>query len=136
MDKKEKLEREVIGHALQYIYACNEYRYSKDNIYNSPKDYPKQLIRLFRSTDKLREVFNDTKRKKRAENFVVKTVIEYVKLMKQKSADSYIKEEITFSEAVHRAGLTLFEMEKYLVDKGFKSDYSIEDLEEEMSLLS
>ena len=47
----------------------------------------------------------------------------------------YNKREITFSEAVSRAGMTLFEFEEYLVDNGFKSDYSIEDLEEEMKLL-
>ena len=59
----------------------------------------------------------------------------YSELMKQKSVESYIREEITFSEAAHRAGLTLFEMEKYLVEKGFKSDYSLEDLEDEMKIL-
>ncbi len=59
----------------------------------------------------------------------------YVEFIKKKAAEEYIKGDITFSEAAHRAGVTLFEMEEYLVDKGFKSDYSIEDLEEEMRLL-
>ena len=30
------------------------------------------------------------------------------------------------------AGLTLWEMEKYLVEKGFKSSYSIDDVEKEL----
>ena len=54
-------------------------------------------------------------------------------LMKKKAMESYVKEEITFSEAAYRAGLTLIEMEKYLIENGVKSDYSIEDLEEEIS---
>ena len=35
----------------------------------------------------------------------------------------------------HKAGLTMWEMENYLVDQGFKSSYSIEDLEREMKML-
>ncbi|MBI4017244.1 MAG: UPF0175 family protein [Candidatus Aenigmarchaeota archaeon] len=47
----------------------------------------------------------------------------------------YAEGKITFSEAAHHSGLTLFDMEHYLVDKGFKSEYSIEDLENELALL-
>ena len=49
--------------------------------------------------------------------------------------EEYKKENITFSEAAHRAGLTLWEMERYLVEIGFKSSYSIEDFEREMKLI-
>jgi len=59
----------------------------------------------------------------------------YKELLKEKSAKSYIEGKITLSEAAHTASLTLFEMEQYLVEKGFKSDYSIEDLERELDLL-
>jgi len=45
---------------------------------------------------------------------------------------SYVKGIITFSEAAKQADLTLWEMEKYLVEQGFRSSYSIEDLEDEM----
>lgn len=40
------------------------------------------------------------------------------------------------SEAAHRAGITILDMQHFLVDKGFKSGYSIEDLERELDLLN
>ena len=52
----------------------------------------------------------------------------YLEFMKKKSAEEYIKGNITLSEAAFQASLTLWEMEKYLVENGFKSSYSIEDL--------
>ena len=55
--------------------------------------------------------------------------------MKKKAADKYIKGDITFSEAAYQAGISLWEMEKYLVETGFRSSYSIEDLEKEAKLL-
>ena len=42
---------------------------------------------------------------------------------------------VTLSEAAHRAGLTVWEMETYLVDRGYTSDYSVEDLERERARL-
>lgn len=54
---------------------------------------------------------------------------------KQNSAEDYIKGKITLSKAASDSGITIHEMEKFLVDNGYKSDYSIEDLEEEMRLL-
>ena len=59
----------------------------------------------------------------------------YLEFMKRKSAEEYVKGDITLSEAAHQANLTLWEMEKYLVANGFKSSYSIEDLEKEMKIL-
>lgn len=53
----------------------------------------------------------------------------------KKAAEDYLKGEITLSEAARKADLTLWEMEKYLVDNGFKSGYSVEDLEKELRLL-
>ncbi len=58
-----------------------------------------------------------------------------IEMLKEKAARLYIEGRITLSRAAHRAGLSIWEMEKYLVEKGFKSDYSIEDLEKEMKLL-
>lgn len=55
--------------------------------------------------------------------------------IRKKAAEDYVKGNITFSEAAHQAGLTLWEMEKYLIEQGFKSDYSIEDLEKELKIL-
>lgn len=53
----------------------------------------------------------------------------------KKAAEEYIQGNITFSEAANEANATLWEFEKYLVEHGFKSNYSIEDLEREMKLL-
>jgi len=60
----------------------------------------------------------------------------YFDLMKKKAYEKYVRGEITFSEAARMAGLTLWEMEKYLIEQGFKSDYSIEDLEKEINNLT
>ena len=65
--------------------------------------------------------------------FYIKTG--YNEMLKENSAMLYKSGKITLSEAARRAGLTLWEMEHYLVDSGFKSDYSIEDLQREMELL-
>jgi len=62
-------------------------------------------------------------------------ILGYQDFMKRRSAEEYLRGNITFSEAAHRAGLTLWEMEKYLVERGFRSGYSTEDLEREMRLL-
>ena len=59
----------------------------------------------------------------------------YLEFMKKKAAEEYVKGNITLSEAAHQAGLNLWEMEKYLVEQGFKSSYSMEDLEKEMEIL-
>jgi len=56
----------------------------------------------------------------------------YDELIKKKSAEDYISGRITLSEAANQSSSTLWEMEKYLIDKGYKSDYSIEDLELEL----
>ena len=62
-------------------------------------------------------------------------MIGYVDFMKKKAAEEFLKGDITLSEAAHKIGLTIWEMEKYLVEQGFKSSYSIEDLEREMKIL-
>ena len=51
------------------------------------------------------------------------------------AAKIYIAGEITLSEATHRTETTLWEMEKFLVENGFKSNYSIEDLQAELEKL-
>ena len=56
-------------------------------------------------------------------------------LSKRTAAEEYIKGKITLSQAAQQAGLTLFDMERYLVENGFKSAYSTEDLEKELQLL-
>lgn len=56
-------------------------------------------------------------------------------LLAKKAAEDYLKGKVTLSEAARKAELTLWEMEKYLVDNGFKSSYSVEDLEKELRLL-
>lgn len=52
-----------------------------------------------------------------------------------KAAEDYVKGRITLSEAAKKAELTIWEMEQYLVANGYKSGYSVEDLEKELLLL-
>ncbi len=59
----------------------------------------------------------------------------YSDFVKEKAAEKYLTGKITMSEAARQADLTMWEMEKYLVESGFKSSYSIEDLEKEVKLL-
>ena len=62
-------------------------------------------------------------------------IIGYSSLRKEKAAAKYRKGELTLSAAAHQAGLTAWEMERYLVEQGFGSNYSIEDLTREVQLL-
>ena len=62
-------------------------------------------------------------------------ILGYADLVKEKAAQKYLSGKVTLSEAAHQADLTLWEMEKYLVERGFKSSYSIEDLERELRVL-
>ncbi len=59
----------------------------------------------------------------------------YRERLKEKAVQLYKEGKITFSEAAYRAGLTLWEMQHYLIDQGFTSAYSLEDLEQEMKVL-
>ncbi len=56
-------------------------------------------------------------------------------MIKKKVAQDYMQGKITMSEAAHKAEITTWEMEQYLVEQGYKSSYSIEDLDKEMKLL-
>ncbi len=62
-------------------------------------------------------------------------LIGYLEFIKERAAEQYLKGNLTLSGAALQAGLNLWEMEKYLVENGFKSNYSIEDLEKEMAIL-
>ncbi len=73
--------------------------------------------------------------KKKIEDARRLVMVGYKDFMQRKAAEKYLKGNITLSEASHQTGLTLWEMEKYLVEQGFKSSYSIEDLEREMKIL-
>ena len=59
-------------------------------------------------------------------------VIGYENLIKSKVAQKYKEGKITLSEAAHQAEITIWEMERYLIEQGFKSSYSIEDLNNEI----
>ena len=63
-------------------------------------------------------------------------ILGYADLVKERAAARYRSDNITLSEAAHQAGLTVWEMEKYVVDRGYESAYSIEDLDRELHLLS
>jgi predicted HTH domain antitoxin len=59
----------------------------------------------------------------------------YSNHMKKKAIEQYRQGQITLSKAAHLAKMTLWEMEKALVESGYKSEYSVEDLKNEMKSL-
>ena len=59
----------------------------------------------------------------------------YSKHMKQKAIEQYRQGKITLSKAALIARMTLWEMEKALVEDGYRSEYSVEDLKNEMKSL-
>lgn len=54
---------------------------------------------------------------------------------KEQAAEKYMKGEITFSKAAEEAEITVWEMEKFLMESGYKSEYSLKDLEREASVI-
>ena len=60
----------------------------------------------------------------------------YTDFIMDRLSKSYIEGKVTLSQAAKLAEVTIWEMEKYLVDKGFKSSYSIDDLEKELEILN
>lgn len=59
----------------------------------------------------------------------------YKDFMMKKSAENYAKGKLTISEAAHLADLTVWEMEKFLIERGYVSSYSIEDFEKESKII-
>ena len=59
----------------------------------------------------------------------------YSDFIRERAAQKYLDGRLTLSDAARRAGLTLWEMERHLVEHGYKSSYSAEDLENELRAL-
>ncbi len=59
----------------------------------------------------------------------------YRDYLKKKAAESYMKGELSISGAADTAKITVWEMMNYLVDEGYRSDYSGTDMMEEIELL-
>ncbi len=87
---------------------------------------------LLKKVGRLEEQDNDDR------STIIRKLIEkgYDEVIKERAYQEYIQGNITFSKAAENANLTLWEMEQYLVTKGFKSSYSIDDLDEEIKILS
>ena len=54
----------------------------------------------------------------------------------RKVSELYKSGKVTLSKAAHDADVTLWELEQYLVRHGYKSQYSVEDLNEELKQIS
>ncbi len=52
----------------------------------------------------------------------------------QQAMERYKKGVVSISRAAGEANMTMFEFVKYLIDHGYKSKYSVEDLERELVL--
>ena len=59
----------------------------------------------------------------------------YISLIRKNAFEKYKRGELTISGAAKMAGLTIWEMERYMVEQGFKSDYSLDDLKKELEKL-
>ncbi len=59
----------------------------------------------------------------------------FEEIAREHAAQAYRAGRVTLSEAADRAGLTLWEMEQYLVHHGYRSSYSIQDLARELEAL-
>lgn len=68
---------------------------------------------------------------------VIRQLLErgYEAFMLEKAAERYRRGDVTISEAAALAEQTLWEMERYLVQEGYTSSYSIADLERETDRL-
>ncbi|MFW6141272.1 MAG: UPF0175 family protein [Candidatus Saliniplasma sp.] len=53
----------------------------------------------------------------------------------EKAVDRYRKGEITINRAADIASITVWEMEKFLIDQGYISSYSVDDLKKEIKEL-
>lgn len=59
----------------------------------------------------------------------------FEEVARERAAEAYRQGRVTLSEAADRAGLTVWEMEQYLVHHGYQSSYSIQDLSAELDAL-
>ncbi len=59
----------------------------------------------------------------------------YNDFVKKKAAEDYVKGKKTLSKAAETAEITIWEMEQFLIEKGYKSNYSLDDLKEELELI-
>lgn len=68
---------------------------------------------------------------------VIRRLLErgYADHRREEAAKEYREGTISISEAATRAGLTIWEMERYLVHEGFTSAYSIRDVDREVEAL-
>lgn len=55
--------------------------------------------------------------------------------LKQKAKENYLAGKVTLSEAARRANITIWEMQRYLVEEGYQSKYSIKDLEGDLKIM-
>ncbi|MDP2666383.1 MAG: UPF0175 family protein [Candidatus Diapherotrites archaeon] len=60
----------------------------------------------------------------------------YKAYLRRKAAEWYKAGKLTMSQAAMDAHISIWEMEQYLVRHGYKSQYSVEDMQQELGLLS
>ena len=56
----------------------------------------------------------------------------YSDFIKKRAADKYREGKITISEAARQAEISIWEMETCLIRLGYKSEYSVDDIEREL----
>ncbi|MBU2477281.1 UPF0175 family protein [Candidatus Micrarchaeota archaeon] len=93
-----------------------------------------QAIGIRLDTEFLSKIENLSKAESLDRSTAMRLLMEegYKEYMKKKAAENYLAGKFTISKAAENAGITIWEMEEFLLKKGFKSQYSVEDLKEEL----
>ena len=82
----------------------------------------------------LKKIDDFTERERLDRSTAMRLLIEegYGNYSKRKAVEKYVSGKATISKAAELAGMTVWEFEQHLVCSGFKSNYSVEDLKEEL----
>ena len=97
----------------------------------------KESIGIRLPKDVLKQIDKLSKEEREDRSTIIRKLVllGYSDLIKRRALEKYVKGKTTFSDAARQAGLTLWDMEVYMVENGVKSDYSLEDLDRETDIL-
>ncbi|MFH1587712.1 MAG: UPF0175 family protein [Candidatus Diapherotrites archaeon] len=89
-------------------------------------------IRL--ENDFLSKIDNLSKKESLDRSTTMRILLEkgYFEHIKKKAMEEYMKGKVSISKAAKIANTTIWEMRKYLIENGIKSEYSIKDLQKEV----
>ena len=94
-----------------------------------------QAIGIRLENELLNKISKISKEEKLDRSTIMRILLEegYKTHIKKKVLEEYKGGKITISKAAEKIGITVWETEQELIKQGFKSEYSIEDLKEEIN---